>query len=128
MLFIDRVTAFDGTTIEAETVADPDWPLFAGHFPGRPILPGVILIEMTAQAGALIGALGDHVEPGRFLAFAGVEKAKFRQPVAPGDLVRLTVTLERQRRGYFRFSGQAHVGTTLAAETHFTATSLDLDI
>jgi len=84
-LFIDRVTALTETTITAESYVDPKMDVFKGHFPDMPIMPGVLLIETVAQAGALMVALNTETEPGSFTAFSGVESAKFRSPVYPGD-------------------------------------------
>lgn len=127
MLFIDRVLQYDATTIHAQVLADPDWPLFKGHFPDRPILPGVILIEMVAQAGALIGSLDGKLEEGAFIAFSGVEKARFRRPVAPGDLIDIQAEVTASRRGFYKFSGSASVDGQAAATVDFSATQMRFD-
>lgn len=126
-LLVDRVTAFDGTTIAAQVYVDPAWTLFHGHFPERPILPGVILVEMIAQTGALIGTLGELVPAGTFLAFTGIEKAKFRRPVLPGETIDLHARLDLNRRGFFKFSGGAKVGGKVAADVQFTAAQMSFD-
>lgn len=126
-LMVDRVTAFDGSALDAQVFVDPGWTLFHGHFPERPILPGVILVEMIAQAGALIGCLSDFVEPGAFLAFTGIEKARFRRPVLPGETVDLSAKLEGHRRGFYTFSGGATVGGEVAAKVRFTAAQMTFE-
>ena len=126
-LMVDRVTAFEGRTITAEVFVNPAWTLFHGHFPERPILPGVILVEMIAQTGALIGCLQGLVEDGKFMAFSGIEKARFRRPVLPGETVQMTVTLDSERRGFFKFSGRAQVGEEAAASVIFTAARMGFD-
>jgi 3-hydroxyacyl-[acyl-carrier-protein] dehydratase len=124
---VDRVTAFDGSSIEAQVYVDPAWTLFHGHFPERPILPGVILVEMIAQAGALIGCIEQLMEPGKFLAFSGIEKARFRRPVLPGETVDLFATLESERRGFYRFSGSASVDGAVAAKVQFSAAQMGFE-
>lgn len=126
-LMVDRVLSFDGQSIAAQVHVDPGWTLFHGHFPERPILPGVILVEMIAQTGALIGCLSDIVEPGSFLAFTGIEKARFRRPVLPGETIDLSATLDGSRRGFYKFSGGASVGGETAAQVQFTAAQMGFD-
>lgn len=126
MLFIDRVLAADETSITVESVIKPDAPHFKGHFPDLPILPGVLIIETVAQAGALIVSLSKGLEAGSFIAFSGVEQAKFRRPVYPGEVMRVEARIERQRRGFYKFSGEASVGDSLAAQLQFSATQMAL--
>lgn len=124
MLFIDRVLSADETSIIAESVIKEDAPHFKGHFPDLQILPGVLIIETVAQAGALIVALSKGLEDGSFIAFSGVEQAKFRHPVYPGDIMRLEVNINKQRRGFYKFSGQASVGEKRVAQLQFSATQV----
>jgi len=89
---------------------------FMGHFPGRPIMPGVLVIEALAQAGGYL-ALAHMEHPGAQRAyFLGIDKAKFRKPVVPGDVLRLEVEITRQRGYIFRFKGKAFVESSLVAE------------
>lgn len=127
MLFIDRVLRYDERSIQAQVLADPEWELFKGHFPDRPILPGVILIEMVAQAGALIGSLDGKLEDGAFIAFSGVERARFRRPVSPGDLIDIEAEITASRRGFYKFSGRARVDEQDAATVDFSATQMRFD-
>ena len=126
-LMVDRVLSFDGQTIAAQVYVDPGWTLFHGHFPSRPILPGVILVEMIAQTGALIGCLSGVVAEGTFLAFTGIEKARFRRPVLPGETIDLSATLDGERRGFYTFSGSASVSDAAAAKVRFTAAQMSFD-
>jgi 3-hydroxyacyl-[acyl-carrier-protein] dehydratase len=124
MLFIDRVLQADETSIIAESDIKSDAPHFKGHFPDLPILPGVMIIETVAQAGALIVSLSKGLEEGTFIAFSGVEQAKFRRPVHPGDTLTIEARIERNRRGFYKFSGEAKVGDKLAAQLQFSATQM----
>lgn len=124
MLFIDRVLSADETSIIAESYIKADAPHFKGHFPNLPILPGVLIIETVAQAGALIVSLSKGLEDGSFIAFSGVEQAKFRRPVYPGDTLTIAARIEKQRRGFYKFSGEASVGDMRVAQLQFAATQM----
>lgn len=124
MLFIDTVLTADETSITARTFVDPHWPVFKGHFPDFPILPGVLLIETIAQAGSLILGLKDAVPDGSFIGFSGVESAKFRRAVKPGDTLDIQVELLRERRGFFKFEGKIDVSGERAAEVKFAAAQM----
>jgi len=126
MLFIDRVLAADGVSLHAQTRVDPHWPVFQGHFPDFPIMPGVLLIETIAQAGSLILGLKGAVDEGSFIGFTGVEQAKFRRAVLPEDMMDIHVNLVRERRGFFKFEGKIIIQTELAAEVKFAAAQMKL--
>lgn len=126
MLFIDRVLDGDETSLHAQTRVDPDWPVFKGHFPDLPIMPGVLLIETIAQAGSLILGLKGAVSDGSFVGFTGVEQAKFRRAVKPNDMMDVHVTLTRERRGFYKFEGKIDVEAELAAEVKFAAAQMSL--
>lgn len=127
MLFIDRVLSADETSIIAESEVKAEAPFFKGHFPDLPILPGVMLIETVAQAGALIVSLSKGLEEGSFIAFSGVEQAKFRRPVYPNDTLWIKARIEKHRRGFYKFSGEALVGEAVAAQLQFSATQMAFD-
>jgi 3-hydroxyacyl-[acyl-carrier-protein] dehydratase len=112
MLFIDRVLSWDETSIYAQLDVRADLPCFAGHFPGNPIFPGVLMIEAVAQAGALLGALTLGLEDDTFIAFSGVSKAKFAKPVLPGDVLDIRVSIEKTRLPFVWFAGEAKVFET----------------
>lgn len=122
-LLIDRVvelTAFERAVgIKAVSTNEP---YFQGHFPGDPIMPGVLMIECMAQSAAalVVSSRGRHGK-GDLVYFMGVDDARFRRPVRPGVELRLEVVKERQRLGVWRFRGTATVEGAVAAEAVFTA-------
>ncbi|MEP4051949.1 MAG: 3-hydroxyacyl-ACP dehydratase FabZ [Litorimonas sp.] len=126
MLFIDRVNAATETSISAHTFVDPDWSVFQGHFPELPVMPGVLLIETIAQAGALILGLKGVVPDGVFVGLTGVELAKFRRVVSPGDTLNVYVELTRERRGFYKFEGKIDVEDDIVAELKFAAAQMSL--
>ena len=91
-------------------------PFFNGHFPGNPIMPGVLMLEALAQASGILSNLSRSPEEGyEFLYFfAGIDNAKFKQVVTPGDQLTLHVTLVAQKRDFWRVHGEVHVGDKLA--------------
>ena len=101
-------------------------PFFEGHFPERPVMPGVLIIESMAQtAGCLVVvSLGKESE-GKLVYFMTIENARFRKPVVPGDRMFINVQKLRSRGSVFKFSGKAFVGEVLAAEATFSAMIVD---
>ena len=123
MLLVDTVldvTPFE--FIKAERTFAKDDPIFGGHFPGHPVLPGVLGIEALAQAGALLVniSVGKKSHETLFF-FMSIEKSKFRLPIYPGDVVTLEVKMVRKRGNVFRFEAQAKLGEKVASEVSFTA-------
>ncbi|MGH9413145.1 MAG: 3-hydroxyacyl-ACP dehydratase FabZ [Terriglobales bacterium] len=116
-LLLDRIVAFEPhqriTAIKNVTANEP---FFQGHFPGHPIMPGVLVLEALAQAGALMILYEDTVPGQHLIYFTGVDSARFRQPVVPGDQLRLEVEVLRFRSTAGRMQGRAFVGDKLAAE------------
>lgn len=96
-------------------ITGDEW-FFPGHFPGRPTLPGVLMLESIAQLGAY-AVLSDPAFAGKLPLFGGVEKSRFRRQVVPGDVLELEVTLGRMSARAGKGSGRAHVGGETAAET-----------
>ena len=122
MLMLTQVIAVDETGLTAQNCVPASADIFKGHFPDRPILPGVLIIETIAQAGAMLVELtGGLDREAQFMAFSGVDRAKFRSPVKPDDIMRVHVQIVKQRRTLYKFSGIAHVGDAVAAEVDFTA-------
>ncbi len=117
-LLVDRVLeCFPGKSIRALKNVTFNEPFFPGHFPGRPIMPGVIIIEALAQTAGILAFVTAGVVPNndtRFY-FVGIDKARFRKPVEPGDQLLLTATVERSFKGIWRFATAAHVGETEVA-------------
>ena len=97
-------------------------PFFIGHFPGNPVMPGVLIVEAIAQSGAVMmsKSLNANVE-GKTILFTSLDNCRFRTPVRPGDVLRMPVEVLRHRGDVFKFSGKAYVGEKLAAEVEFTA-------
>jgi 3-hydroxyacyl-[acyl-carrier-protein] dehydratase len=117
-LLVDRVLECrPGESIRALKNVTVNEPFFPGHFPYRPVMPGVIIIEALAQAAGILAFVTAGVVPDdstRFY-FVGIDKARFRKPVEPGDQLILTATLERTMRGIWKFSAIAFVGETEVA-------------
>ena len=127
MLFIDSVTDISEHSIVIESNIRQDAPYFKGHFPDMPIMPGVLIVETAAQAGALLVSLMHSLEDGKFIAFSAIESAKFKRPVYPGDLLRLDVNIEKIRLPFYKFSGKAYVGDKLVASLFFAAAQMDFN-
>ena len=126
MLFIDNVLEADDTSIKARTHVNPDWEFFKGHFPNLPIMPGVLMIETVAQSGALIVCLQGGLRTDSFIAFAGVEEARFRRTVRPGEIMDIQAKILRHKRGYFKFQGHIDVNGERAVDVKFAATQMPM--
>ena len=97
-------------------------PFFAGHFPGNPVMPGVLIVEAMGQTGAVLMSKSLDVDPtGKTIFFMSIDNCRFRHPVRPGDVLRMDVNVVFHRRGIFKFHGKASVGDNLAAEADFAA-------
>jgi 3-hydroxyacyl-[acyl-carrier-protein] dehydratase len=116
LLLIDRVLELEpGVRALAEKLVTANEPQFTGHFPGNPIMPGVLIVEALAQAGA-VAALSVPENAGKLVLFAGIDGVRFKRVVRPGDALRLEVRLDRMRRGIGKGHGRATVGDELACE------------
>jgi 3-hydroxyacyl-[acyl-carrier-protein] dehydratase len=114
---VDEVLALaPGESARTRWLVDPEAAFFAGHFPGNPILPGVIIIEALAQTGAL-AALAEPDSEGKLALFAGIERARFRRIVRPGEELILETRLTRRRGPLGEGEGTASVGGETACET-----------
>jgi len=101
-------------------------PHFQGHFPGRPIMPGMLIIEAMAQTAAcLVMHSLNLTRQGRLVYFMSVDEARFRKPVVPGDTLKVHVQKQRRRGNVWRFAGEARVNGTLVAEAIYTAMIAD---
>jgi len=102
-------------------------PFFQGHFPGNPIMPGVLIVEAMAQVGAVMLLRGVPDRHRKLVYFAGIDAAKFRRPVTPGDQVRFEVTVLKLRSRSARLRGEAFVGEQLVAEAELFSSMVDRD-
>ncbi len=127
MLMIDRVINVvldqSATGIKNVTINEP---FFAGHFPSRPVMPGVLIIEAMAQTAAVlvVKTMGPEAE-GKLVYFMTIDEARFRKPVVPGDQLHINIKKERSRGNVWKFSAEAKVGDTLCAEATYSAMILD---
>lgn len=122
-LLVDRIDEIiPGERIVGTKNVTINEPFFQGHFPGHPIMPGVLIIEAMAQVGGVFATATDTENQGKVTYFVGIDKAKFRRPVMPGDVLRFELTLESARRGIYTFLGKAYVGDKVAAEAELKAT------
>jgi 3-hydroxyacyl-[acyl-carrier-protein] dehydratase len=126
-LMIDRivdVVANERATASKNVSIDEDY--FRGHFPARPVMPGVLIIEAMAQTAAVlvVHTLGP-ASAGKLVYFMSVDNARFRRPVFPGDRLDVDVVKQRQRGNVWKFEGRARVGQNLMAEAVFAAMILD---
>jgi 3-hydroxyacyl-[acyl-carrier-protein] dehydratase len=122
-LLVDRVLAIDkGKTIRALKNVTMNEPFFQGYFPHRPVMPGVLMLEALAQAAALLAfdALDTSPSDDTVYYFAGIDGARFKRPVEPGDQLFLDVELLRMKAGIFKFKARALVGEDLAVEAELT--------
>ncbi len=108
-LLIDRVTDYEaGVSIKAYKNITVNEPCFTGHFPGRPIFPGVLILEAMAQAAGVLGFKTQGKNDKLYL-YAGIDNARFKRPVVPGDRLEFDVALVKERRGIWKFKGTGSV-------------------
>jgi 3-hydroxyacyl-[acyl-carrier-protein] dehydratase len=122
-LLVDRVIGLEkGKTIKALKNVTINEPFFQGHFPHRPVMPGVLMLEALAQAAALLAfdTLGTSPSDEMVYYFAGIDGARFKRPVEPGDQLILDVELLRMKAGIFKFKARASVADELAVEAELT--------
>lgn len=126
-LLVDRVVSMvPNTSIHAVKAVSMNEPFFQGHFPGRPIMPGVLIIEALAQAAAVLAIESmDLAGSGKLVYFMGIEDAKFRAPVEPGCLLDLHVEFTQLRRAVCKFTGKASIEGKLCAEANCIAMIAD---
>ena len=121
-LLVDYVDSIDDERIVARKLVSRNEPHFEGHFPGHPVMPGVLIVEALAQAGALFAARLTKFDPTRqVIYFMGIDAVKFRKPVVPGDVLRLEVVPLRKGGAVWKMRGEAKVADALVAEAEFLA-------
>jgi beta-hydroxyacyl-ACP dehydratase FabZ len=125
-LLVDRILETDGSThmvgLKNVTINEP---FFQGHFPEHPVMPGVLLVEALAQVGVVLLLSGDPARSTKLVYFSGIDKCRFRQPVIPGDQLRIEVTVLKQRERYYKMKGQALVDGNLAVEAELSCSVID---
>jgi 3-hydroxyacyl-[acyl-carrier-protein] dehydratase len=124
-LLVDRVLELDkGKRIKALKNVTINEPFFVGHFPHRPVMPGVLMLEAMAQVAALLAfdTMGVTPDDKMVYYFAGIDGARFKRPVEPGDQLVMEVTLDRMKAGIFKFKGVTHVGDQVACEAELMCT------
>jgi 3-hydroxyacyl-[acyl-carrier-protein] dehydratase len=122
-LLVDRAEAYrPHESIVGIKCVTANEPFFQGHFPGYPVMPGVLIVEALAQTGAVLMSKSLEVDTrGKTILFISVDNCRFRQPVRPGDVIRMHVEVLRHRGDVFKFRGRALVGEKVAAEAEFAA-------
>ena len=122
-LLIDRAESFrPNESIVGIKCVTFNEPFFQGHFPGNPVMPGVLIIEALAQTGAVLMSKSLDVDvEGKTIMFMSVDEARFRHPVRPGDVLRMNVEVLKHRGDFFKFKGRALVGEKLVAQAEFAA-------
>jgi len=129
-LLVDRVLEIDkGKSIVALKNVTMNEPYFTGHFPHRPVMPGVMMLEALAQAAALLSFHALDMVPDDKVVyyFAGIDSARFKRPVEPGDALILKVEIDRMKAGIFKFKAKAMVGAELAVEAELMCTMRRID-
>jgi 3-hydroxyacyl-[acyl-carrier-protein] dehydratase len=125
-LLIDRIVDLERrkriVAIKNVTINEP---FFAGHFPGLPVMPGVLIVEAMAQAGGVLLFTEVEDRDSKLVLFTGIERARFRRQVVPGDQLRIEVVVNVWRGNACRMEGSAYVGDTLAAEALVTCRMVD---
>ncbi|WCM89997.1 3-hydroxyacyl-ACP dehydratase FabZ [Acidovorax sp. NCPPB 3576] len=124
-LLVDRVVELErGKHIQALKNVTINEPFFTGHFPSRPVMPGVLMLEALAQAAGLLSfdMMGEAPGDDKVFYFVGIDGARFKRPVEPGDQLILEVDLDRVKGGIYKFKGLARVGDSVACEAEIMCT------
>ncbi len=125
-LLVDRVTELEpGKRVVGIKNVTINEPFFGGHFPGHPIMPGVLILEAMAQTGGMLVLNTNDDFKDKLVYFTGIDKVKFRKPVTPGDQLRFEMELLKARSTIFKMKGKAFVGSKLVCEAELTAAIMD---
>lgn len=126
ILLVDRVLSLEqGKTIRTLKNVTINEPFFTGHFPNRPVMPGVLMIEAMAQSAAILAfaTVGiEKLDDNAVFYFAGIDGARFKRPVEPGDQLVMDIFTDRAKAGIYKFRGEARVGEELACEAELMCT------
>ncbi|MBS1160940.1 MAG: 3-hydroxyacyl-[acyl-carrier-protein] dehydratase [Proteobacteria bacterium] len=128
-LLVDRVLELEpNKSIHAYKNVTINEPFFVGHFPHHPVMPGVLIMEALAQAAGILSfkSMNEKPSPDTVFYFAGIDEARFKKPVVPGDQLHLHIQLERQMRGVWKFIAEARVDGQLAASAKLMCAKRDL--
>ncbi len=128
-LLVDRVLEIEpGKSIHAYKNVTINEPFFVGHFPHHPVMPGVLIMEALAQAAGILSfkSMDEKPSPDTVFYFAGIDDARFKKPVMPGDQLHLHVEIERQMRGVWKYNAEARVDGQLAASAKLMCAKRDL--
>ena len=125
-LLVDRIVEYDGQSrmVGIKNVSFNE-PFFTGHFPEQPVMPGVLVVEALAQVGVILLFIEDENRSSKLVYFSGIDNCRFRQPVIPGDQLRLEVAAIKRRGNYFRMKGEAFVDGALVAEAELSCAIVD---
>ncbi len=122
-VMVDRILEYEvGKRIVGMKNVSMGEPFFQGHFPGQPVMPGVLILEGMAQVGAVLAYLSSDSIEGKLVYFAGLDKVRFRQVVRPGDQLIFRLELTRQKSRLTKMSGKAYVDDVLVTEAELLAT------
>jgi len=125
-LLVDRIEELEiGKRVIGIKNVTVNEPFFQGHFPGRPIMPGVLIIEAMAQVGGVLAFKSANQGGAKLVYFMGIDKAKFRKPVLPGDRLRFVVDVLKARHPYWKMRGEAYVEDSLVCEAELMAMVTD---
>ena len=120
-LMVDRVVELGGGKARTIKNVSHNEPFFVGHFPGHPVMPGVLIVEALAQSAAILALFELKAEAQRMFVLTGVEKARFRKPVLPGDRLEIEVSLLRNRGPLWKMRAEARVDGEVAVEAELSA-------
>jgi len=126
-LLVDRIVELDDNRIVGIKSVTINEPFFIGHFPGNPIMPGVLIVESMAQTGGILLLKKVDNPKGKLVYFLAIKEAKFRAPVRPGDTLRNEMVLKKFTHGVCVMEGKAYVGDTLVAEGEFMAKVVEVN-
>jgi 3-hydroxyacyl-[acyl-carrier-protein] dehydratase len=128
-LLVDRIIEYDsGKRVVGIKNVTLNEPFFAGHFPGAPVMPGVLIVEAMAQTAGVMMLANLPDRESKLVFFTGIDRAKFRRPVVPGDQLRLELTVLRLRPRYIKLRGEAYVDDELVAEAEISSALVDRSV